>query len=75
MAAIQIISQDFTPSSSDPTLCDEEKGPNTAPIQPRHDLSTWQWILTLIGLYIGALLYGLMVTRITHILPLRDLPC
>ena len=25
---------------------------------PRKDIPTWKWILSLIGLYLGALLYG-----------------
>jgi hypothetical protein len=25
---------------------------------PRKDIPTWQWILSLVGLYLGALLYG-----------------
>ena len=26
---------------------------------PRKDIPTWRWALTLIGLYLGALLYGI----------------
>ncbi len=26
---------------------------------PRKDVPTWKWILSLVGLYLGALLYGI----------------
>lgn len=26
---------------------------------PRKDIPTWKWILSLVGLYLGALLYGM----------------
>jgi hypothetical protein len=26
---------------------------------PRKDIPTWKWILSLVGLYLGALLYGI----------------
>ncbi len=31
---------------------------NRAPISPREGIPSWQWTLSLIGLYLGALLYG-----------------
>lgn len=27
-------------------------------VNPREDLPTWKWVLTLLGLYLGAMLYG-----------------
>lgn len=38
-----------------------EKNNNEANIQhPRDGISTWKWALTCVGLYLGALLYGLL---------------
>jgi MFS family permease len=34
----------------------------TTPTSPRDKLPAWKWIITLIGLYLGALLYGLDTT-------------
>ena len=35
--------------------------PNNVPpsVGPRDSIPTWQWILILVGLYLGALLYGM----------------
>jgi hypothetical protein len=35
-----------------------ESSENIEVVNPREDLPTWKWVLTLLGIYLGAMLYG-----------------
>jgi len=45
-------------SSNDIEARSEESGHVSSSINPRVDIPAWQWILILVVLYLGALLYG-----------------
>jgi hypothetical protein len=37
----------------------ESDGPDPAPTQFKRPISNWKWFLVCVGLYLGALLYGM----------------
>ncbi len=49
---------DGTVTPSDLEVGKEQISPDDLVTHPRKDLPSWKWILTLIGIYLGALLYG-----------------
>lgn len=57
-----------SPQSSDLEAVDEKQGTHDQKEQPHYP--PWQWVLTLIGLYLGALLYGAIVCKVLPVLVL-----
>ncbi len=60
-----------TPGIAKSEVAVELSDDNTPNTSPREGMPVWRWILILLGLYLGALLYGmylfdLMVPRIFH---------
>jgi hypothetical protein len=47
-----------SPAEKDVEAGHDTSAVNGAHINPREGIPPWQWILSLIGLYLGALLYG-----------------
>jgi len=50
------------PANKDIEASKEEVRPESSGPHPRESLPKWKWILSLVGLYVGALLYGLDTT-------------
>jgi hypothetical protein len=48
-----------SPPEKDVEAAQDPSAVNQTEVNPREGISQWQWWLTLVGLYLGALLYGM----------------